>query len=101
VREIRPLGPDVNHLVLEVKSDTSMVYHPGQYMNVHLKDGSVRSFSMASTPDHTVVDFHVRRVPGGQFTDLHLMRMTAGDTLAIELPLGSFRYRKEDDRPLL
>jgi CDP-4-dehydro-6-deoxyglucose reductase len=98
VKDIRSLSEGVIHLVLEAA--LPLVYQPGQYMNVHLKDGSVRSLSMASTPNGTTVDFHVRRVPGGQFTDLQLMQTNAGDMLDIELPLGSFFYRKEDYRPL-
>jgi CDP-4-dehydro-6-deoxyglucose reductase, E3 len=68
---------------------------------VYLPDGQARSFSMASLPNSGEIDFHIRKVPGGRFTDLQLGHLKAGDRLDVELPLGSFHYRKEDDRPLL
>ena len=70
-------------------------------MNVHIADGSTRSFSMASRPRERLVDFHVRTIPGGSFTEGRLARMQTGDTLEVELPLGSFHFHAEDYRPLL
>jgi CDP-4-dehydro-6-deoxyglucose reductase len=101
VREIKPLCGSVNHLLLEVEGDAAPEYLAGQYMNVHLDDGTVRSFSMASAPDGNQVDFHVRRVPGGNFTDRQLAQLRAGDRLDVTLPLGSFHYRSADYRPLI
>jgi CDP-4-dehydro-6-deoxyglucose reductase len=68
VREVRFLGTDVANLRLELPEVAELAYKPGQYMNVHLGDGSHRSFSMASLPAAGVVDFHVRRIAGGRFT---------------------------------
>jgi CDP-4-dehydro-6-deoxyglucose reductase len=101
VAEIRPLGPSVIHLTLDVDAAEPLVYRPGQYMNIVLPDGSTRSFSMASKPRGTVVDFHIRRLAGGRFTDAELMRLRPGDTLAVDLPLGSFHFHAADYRPLL
>jgi CDP-4-dehydro-6-deoxyglucose reductase, E3 len=101
VKDIRRLSADVANLHLELPDMPAFDYLAGQYMNVHLGDGTHRSFSMASGPKAGVVDFHVRRIPGGRFTDGDLDTLAPGDTLDVELPLGSFRYHSEDYRPLL
>jgi CDP-4-dehydro-6-deoxyglucose reductase len=101
VRSIRRFTPDVANLQLELPEFPSFRYLPGQHMNIHLGDGTHRSFSMASVPDANRVDFHVRRIPGGQFTDARLDQLSAGDVLDVELPLGNFRYHAEDYRPIL
>lgn len=101
VRDVRPLCSSVNHLLLDVEGDEPPLFLAGQYMNVHLEDGSVRSFSMASAPAGSQLDFHVRRVPGGNFTDRRLAQLRAGDRLDITLPLGAFHYRSADYRPLI
>jgi CDP-4-dehydro-6-deoxyglucose reductase len=70
-------------------------------MNVLLDGGTHRSFSMASTPRSNLVDFHVRRIPGGRFTDSALRTLAPGDRLDVEIPLGDFRFHAEDYRELL
>ncbi len=101
VQRVRRLTPDVLQLCLRLPEDCGLVYHPGQYMNVQLEDGQHRSFSMASKPDGSRVDFHVRRIPGGRFTDQQLAALCEGDVLELEVPLGSFRYHAEDYRPIV
>lgn len=101
IKEIRPLSADVTHVALEIPGSAGLDYLPGQYMKVRLNDGSTRNFSMASKPDGSTADFHVRRIVGGRFTDGILPRLRALDKLAVELPHGSFFYRQQDYRPLL
>ncbi len=101
VRTIRAWTRDVTHLSLEITGHAAPAYRPGQYMNVHLADGTQRSFSMASVPGGAVVDFHVRRIEGGRFTAELLQTMRQGDAVEIEFPLGGFGLHKSDYRPLL
>jgi CDP-4-dehydro-6-deoxyglucose reductase len=101
VHQVEPLSPHVMRLVLRLPEDVVLEYRPGQYVNIVLEDGSVRSFSMASRPDGQVIDFHIRRIPGGSFTEGRLSALAAGDNLHVEIPHGSFFLRKEDFRPLL
>lgn len=101
VRAITVVSPMVTYLSLVIPGVESLAYQPGQYMNVVLPDGGTRSFSMASKPNANLLDFHVRQLAGGRFTQGLLLRLQAGDTLEVELPLGSFRFHAEDDRPLL
>lgn len=101
VKATCPLTSDVLHLQLEIPSHVEPAWRPGQYMNVHLADGTHRSFSMASCPASGAVDFHVRRIAGGRFTDEHLATIRPGESLEIEFPLGAFGMHKADYRPLL
>ena len=101
VVEVSPLAPDVRRLSIALPASADLTFEPGQYANVLLGDGERRSFSMASAGGVPVLDFHIRRVPGGRFTDRMLSSLKPGDRLDVELPLGSFRLHEEDYRPLL
>lgn len=101
VAGVAALAADVMHLQLLLPGDQPLIYQPGQYMNVLLGDERHRSFSMASKPNGDLVDFHVRRIAGGRFTDQALAALRPGDTLEVELPLGQFRYHREDERPIV
>lgn len=101
IKSVRALGPRVSHLVLDLPLAGPLLYRPGQYMDIVMPDGGRHSFSMASAPRDGLVDFHIRRLPGGRFTEHGLARAQPGDTLEVELPHGSFHLRAEDDRPLL
>lgn len=101
VVDVSVLGPDVRHLSIALPEQVELKFNPGQYMNVLLGDGERRSFSMASAAGVPVLDFHIKRVPGGRFTDHMLSSLKAGDRLDVELPLGSFRFHAEDYRPLV
>jgi CDP-4-dehydro-6-deoxyglucose reductase len=98
---IEPFCDSVTHLALVLPDREAFDFRPGQHMNVHLGDGSHRSFSMASMADGNGADFHVRRIPGGRFTDRILGGLQPGDTLEVELPLGTFRLHEEDYRELV
>ena len=101
IERLEKLSHDVTHLVLRLPSASEVVFHPGQYLNVMLDDGSPRSFSMASPHRGELFDFHIRRVPGGHFTGRLETHYQAGDTLDVELPLGNFRHDAESPRDLL
>ncbi|MEN4922342.1 2Fe-2S iron-sulfur cluster-binding protein [Achromobacter spanius] len=100
IHRIEPYSGDVIHLTLALPGQ-GLDYVPGQYMNVVLPDGETRSFSMASPPAGNLVDFHVRRIPGGRYTDQWLGQARAGADVEIEAPLGVFSYHEEDWRPLI
>jgi CDP-4-dehydro-6-deoxyglucose reductase, E3 len=101
VRHVGALSDDVMHLVLEVPEAAAASYRPGQYVDLVIGDGEVRSFSIASPPNGRTVDFHIKRIPGGHFTANRLSRLAPGEELQVELPRGMFFLRTEDFRPLL
>ena len=101
VKGVDSLSRDVTRLTLQLPEGASCAYRPGQYVNILMDDGRPRSFSMASVPNGGTIDFHVRTIPGGHFTEGRLPQLAPGETLDVELPLGSFFLRKDDFRPLL
>lgn len=101
VAAVEPLSDGVTRLVLELPETAQPDYRAGQYADIVLEDGTVRSFSMASSPDGRVVDFHIRRIPGGSFTEQRVSRLAVGDELEVEMPRGAFYFRPDDFRPLL
>ena len=85
---------------LRLSTPAPLDYLPGQYANIHLPDGTSRSFSMATAPGGDLT-FHIRHIQGGRFTTGILPTLTPGATLSLQAPLGSFVYRAADFRPLL
>lgn len=100
IHRIESFCDDVIHLTLALP-DAGLDYVPGQFMNVVLPDGETRSFSMASPPAGNLVDFHVRRIPGGRYTDQWLGQAAPGAAVEIEAPHGVFSYHEEDWRPMI
>jgi len=98
VKSVSRLAADVFHLQLDLGEPAD--YAPGQYMKLHLADGTTRNFSMAARPGGAL-EFHVRRIPGGRFTDGQLARLREGERLDIEMPHGAFIFRRQDYRPVI
>jgi CDP-4-dehydro-6-deoxyglucose reductase len=71
-------------------------------VDVLLRDGRRRSFSIANAPGAAdgQLELHLRLVPGGQFTDYVFREMPERALLRIEGPLGGF-YLRDSDRPAL
>lgn len=101
VTDIAALTPDIVQVQLVLPELERLEYRPGQHVNVHLGDGSHRTFSMASPPQGNAIDLHIRRIAGGRFTEGLLAQLQPGDMLDVEVPLGTFHYHPEDERPIL
>jgi CDP-4-dehydro-6-deoxyglucose reductase, E3 len=95
------LAEDVMRLWLALPRGERLAFAAGQYLNVLLEDGQRRAFSFANPPhDDTLIELHVRRIPGGRFTGHVFEQLHTGDTLRIEGPLGRFRLTASE-RPIL
>lgn len=98
VERLDDLASDVKRLWLRLPPDERMQYLAGQYVDVVLRDGRRRSFSIASAPrSDSLLELHVRLSPGGRFTGYVFEALRARDLLRIEGPLGTFFLR---DSPL-
>jgi len=95
-------SPDVMQLQLQLPASESFQYRAGQYLDVLLRDGARRSYSMANAP-HTgpALELHIRHMPGGRFTDLVFGSMKERDIVRIEGPMGSFYLREDSAKPLV
>ena len=74
----------------------------GQYVDILLKDGKRRSFSLANAPhDDAFLQLHIRLVPGGLFTEHVFNGRKERDILRLNGPHGSFTLREESDKPMI
>ncbi|MGC8467174.1 MAG: CDP-6-deoxy-delta-3,4-glucoseen reductase [Acidithiobacillus sp.] len=102
VHRIEDLAPDVRALFLKIPATEKLPFLPGQYIDILLKDGARRGFSLANTPNaEGILELHIKRVPGGRFTTQVFEQMKEKDILRFEGPLGTFFIREESTRPLL
>ncbi len=96
------LSHDVIEMHLKLPATERMQFLAGQYIDILLKDGRRRSFSLANAPHHDeYLELHIRHVPGGRFTDHVFGAMKVKDLLRIEGPQGSFFLREDSERPVI
>jgi CDP-4-dehydro-6-deoxyglucose reductase, E3 len=102
VQKLQRAADDVMILYLKLPANERLQFLPGQYVDLLLKDGTRRSFSMGNAPhDDEFVQLHVRHVAGGSFTGHVFTTMKERDILRFEGPLGTFFLREESDKPIV
>jgi CDP-4-dehydro-6-deoxyglucose reductase len=106
VQTMTRLADDVMRLELKLPANERLQFLPGQYIDILLRDGRRRAFSLANAPhDDELLELHVRQVDGGRFTGHVFATMRERDILRIEGPHGSFRLRhpavQGGDRPII
>lgn len=97
---------DVAIVQLQLPANERPQYHAGQYLEFILKDGSRRSYSMASAPHLAEkLELHIRHMPGGKLTDalfgVSEPVMKERDILRVEMPLGTFFLREDSSKPIV
>jgi CDP-4-dehydro-6-deoxyglucose reductase len=101
VERMERLAADVMAVWLKLPSTERLQFLPGQYIDFLLKDGKRRSFSLANAPeDDSLLELHIRLVPGGQFTEHVFNSMKVKDIMRINGPLGSF-FLRDSDKPAI
>lgn len=96
------LNHDVLRLRLKLPEGQRLQYRAGQYLEIILRDGRRRAFSIANPPhDDALIELHVRRVPGGELTDRLIDQLQERSILRIQAPLGTFVLREQSRRPIL
>ncbi len=106
VAELDRAAHDVVIMRLQLPAAERFQYLAGQYVEMILKDGKRRSYSMATAPHLAEqVELHVRHTPGGLFTD-HVFgagasQLKVRDILRFEGPFGTFTLREDSDKPIV
>ena len=96
------VSPDVMVLQLQLPANDGFAYRAGQYIEVMLRDGARRSYSMANAPHlGPGIELHIRHMPGGKFTDHVFGAMKEKEILRVEGPYGSFFLREESEKPMV
>ena len=102
VERIEKPADDVAILYLKLPTGERLQFLAGQYIDVLLKEGKRRSFSLANAPhDDQFLQLHVRNTPGGAFSHLVFDEMKARAILRFEGPLGTFFLREDSDKPIV
>ncbi len=102
IARMEDLAPDVRALFLKIPATEKLPFLPGQYIDILLRDGGRRGFSLANLPnDEGLLELHVKRVPGGRFTTQVFGTLKEKDILRFEGPLGTFFLREDSPRPIL
>lgn len=95
VHKLELVAPDVMIISLKLPINQRLQFLPGQYIDILLKDGKRRSFSLANAPhDDEFLQLHARNYPGGVFTEHVFTHMKVKDILRFQGPLGSFFLRE-------
>jgi CDP-4-dehydro-6-deoxyglucose reductase len=102
VQRIDRPADDVAVLFLTLPANERLQFLAGQYVEIIMRDGKRRAYSMANAPEEdTRIELHVRSMPGGAFTDYVFHRMKEKDILRFEGPLGTFFLREDSDKPII
>lgn len=102
VQSLERVAPDVMVIKLKLPANERLQFLAGQYIDILLKDGRRRSFSLANAPhDDELLELHVRQVPDGQFTGHVFSRMKEKDILRFNGPHGTFFLREESPKPVV
>lgn len=98
---LRP-ADDVAELYLKLPAGERLQFLAGQYIDILMKDGRRRSFSLANAPhDDALLQLHIRHISGGAFTEHVFSHMQEKEILRIEGPHGSFCLREDSHKPIL
>ena len=102
VERKQQLSHDVMALFLKLPSNERLQFMAGQYIEFLLKDGKRRAFSLANAPHaDSLLEMHLRLIPGGVFTEYVFNEMPDKAILRIEGPFGSFYYHDDSDKPMI
>lgn len=101
VQKLERPAADVLIVELRLPQSERLQYLAGQYLDVIMKDGQRRSFSMANPPHaDEALQLHIRNY-GGVFSQHAFERMRERDILRFEGPYGSFFLREDSDKPII
>jgi CDP-4-dehydro-6-deoxyglucose reductase len=105
VLNLQRAAADVMIVKLQLPANQNLQYRAGQFIEVILRDGARRSYSMANAMHNLgnppALQLHLRHMPGGRFTDHVFGAMQEKEILRIEGPFGSFFLREDSARPIV
>lgn len=93
---------DVAILKLKLPVSERLQFMAGQYIDILMKDGKRRSFSLANAPhDDSALELHIRHMPGGSFSEYVFHQMKEKEIMRFQGPLGSFFLNEDSDKPIV
>ncbi|WP_292977398.1 CDP-6-deoxy-delta-3,4-glucoseen reductase [Nitrosomonas sp.] len=104
VHKLEHVASDVMIIYLKLPTNERLQFLPGQYIDILMKDGQRRSFSLANAPGNDeFLQLHTRNYAGGVFSEYVFSHMKEKDILRFEGPLGTFFLRDapQNDTPII
>lgn len=102
IEKLERLAPDVIAIYLKLPAAERLQFLAGQYIDILLKDGKKRSYSLANAPDDdALLELHIRHVPGGLFTEQVFSSLKVRDILRFNGPHGTFYLREDSPKPMI
>ena len=106
VASLEMAADDVAIIRLQLPATQDFQFLAGQYVEVILRDGSRREYSLGNAPhDAEQLELHIRHLPGGKFTDTIFADGTPPvkekAILRFEGPMGTFFLREDSDKPIV
>lgn len=102
VQEIKRVTEDVVILKLKLPANERFQFFAGQYIDVLLREGKRRSYSMGNPPHkNEYLELHVRSMANGTFTKQVFETLKEKDILRFEGPLGTFFLREDTEKPII
>jgi CDP-4-dehydro-6-deoxyglucose reductase len=102
VEKLEKPADDVAILHLKLPTGERLQFLAGQYIDILMKDGKRRSFSMGNAPHNDqFLELHVRKSPGGAFSRYVFDEMKERAIIRFEGPLGTFYLREDSDKPII
>ncbi|HVM82228.1 MAG TPA: 2Fe-2S iron-sulfur cluster-binding protein [Stellaceae bacterium] len=92
---------DIKGVRLEVVSGGPFTFSAGQYAAVRFSSLAARDYSMASRPDESLLEFHIRHVSGGAASRYAARCLKLGEKVLVEGPFGSAWLREKHTGPIL
>ena len=83
------LGGQVVRLRVAPEGTEPFGYLPGQYLRLYLADFEPRDYSIASGPNETELEFHIRVQGEGGASSYIAEDLASGDSLGLEGPFGT------------
>ena len=105
VLSLQRAASDVMVVKLQLPANQNLQYRAGQFIEIILRDGTRRSYSMANAMHQLgsppALELHLRHMPGGKFTDHVFGAMKEKEILRMEGPFGSFFLREDASSPIV
>lgn len=102
IGKLERAADDVMIVTLQLPPNQTLEFAAGQYLDILLRDGKRRSFSLANPPSrNNEIELHIRHVPGGLFTDPLFTTTKEKTVLRLEAPHGAFSFDSDSPRPAI
>jgi CDP-4-dehydro-6-deoxyglucose reductase/ferredoxin-NAD(P)+ reductase (naphthalene dioxygenase ferredoxin-specific) len=101
VADIVQATHDIRIVRLKVLSGGPFDFSCGQYAAVSFAGQPPRDYSMASTPDDPVLEFHIRRVAGGSSSAYVAEQLRVGEPVHVDGPYGTSYLRPNHRGPIV